>query len=127
MVRSLRFELGLLVFCFLCWVATLVTALADRPFAGTVEIGLYGLYGSALVLGWLGGNVYNLRTRDLPRLGRRWMMTLYVLGPPGVFFLAWALTPLDSQQAVPLAPAWAYGVYVIFFMVPVSFRHTPRR
>ena len=38
-----------------------------------------------------------------------------------------SLAPLAERAAAPLVPLWAFAVYGIFFLVPVSFAPRPRQ
>ena len=76
------------------------------------------------VLGWLSGNIYMMRRRTLPE-GGRWkklLLLAYLLGPPGMVYLIRALASPSLQQAAPFVPIYSFGVYVIFFLVPVTLR-----
>ncbi|MEZ5331194.1 MAG: hypothetical protein R2991_03880 [Thermoanaerobaculia bacterium] len=73
------------------------------------------------MLGWLAGNGFVLRTRRLSGSRRPYWMA-YVLAPPGFFFLLWTLGPQAVRSTAPLAPLWAWGVFLVLFLVPVSFR-----
>ncbi len=85
----------------------------------------YTLFPFAAALGWLAGNVYVARVRAAP-LGRRGLLAVYLGGPPGLIWLAWALFPGGIRQAAPLAPVLALGVFGIFYLVPVTLRRFPR-
>lgn len=85
----------------------------------------------ALILGWGLGNLYVVRTRDagraLERPLRRLLLPVYLLSPPGVLFLAWATASEEWQIGVPLAPVLASGIFVLLFLVPVSFARSAGR
>jgi hypothetical protein len=116
-----RAELWILGAGLLCWAAALASALTGRPAAGLLPLGLYPLYGLSAALGWLVGNAHASRRRSAAGLaGAR--RIAYLVGPPGLLFLLWELAPPALQRAAVLAPIWAYGVYVIFFLVPVTLR-----
>lgn len=122
----MRLELGLLVVGLLSWLAVLAVGRIGVPGRGLLPMGLYPLYATAAVLGWLAGNAFVLRTRGLQG-GRRLYWMAYVLAPPGFFVLLWTLGPNAVRSAAPVAPLWAWGVYLVLFLVPVSFRRRPRR
>lgn len=122
----MRLELGLLAAGLFCWLAVLILGRVGVPRAGLLPIDLYPLYTVAAILGWLAGNGFVLRTRGRGRRrGLFWMS--WLLAPPGFFFLLWTLAPLSVRRAAPLAPIWAWGVFLVLFLVPVSFRRHPRR
>ncbi len=106
----------------LCWTLALVVMALGRTFDSPLPISLYHLYGLAVFGGWLSGNVYVSRTTRVPRPERLRSLLVYLLGPPGLLFLTHGLSAYQSQMRVPLAPVYALGIYVVFFMVPVSFR-----
>ena len=85
-------------------------------------LSLYQLYGIAAAAGWLGGNLYVQRARKLPRMIRKRVLLIYLLGPPSVVYLLRTMAPAEEQVAAPLAGIWAFAVLTIFFMVPVSLR-----
>jgi hypothetical protein len=102
----------------------LFVQMTGLPFAGSLPMGLYQFYGVAALLGWLTGNVYVHRTRGLPRALRRRVLLIYLLGPPGIFYILRSMAPITSQTAVPLAPVYATAVFAILLLVPVTFRST---
>jgi len=107
-----------------CWAVALFVQLTGLPFAGSLPMGLYQFYGVAAFIGWLAGNVYVHRTKGLPRVLRRRIMLIYLLGPPGILYILGSMAPITSQAAVPLAPVYATGVFAILFLVPVTLRST---
>ncbi len=118
----MRAELLVLTAGLACWAAALGSALTGRPAAGLLPVGLYPLYGLAAALGSVAGNVYVARTRAPGGTWRGALRLTYVVGPPGLLFLFWELVPEVLQRAALLAPIYAYAVYVVFFLVPVTFR-----
>ena len=90
--------------------------------AGSLELGLRGLFSLAAALGWLAGNIYVKRSRGLPAELRRRVLLIYLLGPPGLVFLLRSMAPVDAQMEAPLAPVYATVVVSIFFLVPVSLK-----
>ncbi len=106
----------------LFWLLAILVLAVGRSLDSPLPISLYHLYGLAVVGGWLSGNVYVQRTSRIPRGSRLRSLLVYLLGPPGLLFLTHGLTSVESQARVPMAPVYAFGIYLIFFMVPVSFR-----
>jgi len=102
----------------------LFVQLTGLPFAGSLPMGLYQFYGVAAFLGWLSGNVYVYRTRGLPGALRRRILLVYLLGPPGIFYILRSMAPITSQIAVPLAPVYATAVFAMLLLVPVTLRST---
>jgi len=113
------------------WALVVVAQLRPELLAGLVDLGLYPLYSVAAVLGWLAGNVFVVRLRSPDsRRHRRRLLLVYLLGPPAFVYLLRVAAPLATQTAAPLVPLYAFAVYGVFFLVPVSFRgmqRPPRR
>lgn len=148
-----RAERSLLGFFGAAWMVALLHLAGVLPLAGALPLGLYGYYAFAAVAGWLAGNVYVLRRRRLAatvpptprgraageggrrvggpatagRRDRRLLAILYVFGPPSLVYLLWALVSSPQQRLAPLAPLWAFGVYGVFFLVPIVFPPPSRR
>jgi len=95
------------------------------PWAGRAPVGLYALDGVAAAGGWLCGNLFVSARRSGGRRGT--LLLVYLIGPSGPLYLLFTLAPLEMQTIVPLAPLWAFAVFVLFFLVPVSFRRPPKR
>ena len=119
-------EIVLLGLFVVAWCLALLSVAAGLPLAGQAPLSLYQLYGIAAAAGWLGGNVYVQRVRRLPPAIRRRVLLIYLLGPPSVIYLLRTMAPAAEQAAVPLAGVWAFGVIVLFFLVPVSLRRSGR-
>lgn len=119
-----RLEPILLAFFFACWLAVLLQGLG-APLAGTLTILPQPLYTIAAVTGWLAGNLYVRRRKQVPKTLRSRFLVAYLLGPPGLFFLLWAMTPESFQQQAPLVPVYAVGVSAVLFLVPVALRRFP--
>jgi hypothetical protein len=115
-------ELVLLGVFFVCWLAALAAFGGLLPLAGLLDLGLYQFYGLAAFLGWLAGNVYLHRARQVPKPLKRRLMLIYLLGTPGFLYLVRALAPLTTQAIAPLAPLYASGVFAILFLVPVTLK-----
>ncbi len=118
----MRLEPILLGIFTLGWIVAIFILAVGRSLDNPLPVSLYHLYGLAVFGGWLSGNVYVQRTVSTPRKQRLGALLVYLFGPPGLLFLTHGLSSVDSQARVPLAPVYALGVYVVFFMVPVSFR-----
>ena len=119
---SLRLEAVLLGLFFACWLVGLLQWSGLVPRAGSLDLDLRGLFSLAAAIGWLAGNVYVHRGRNLPPELRRRIRLIYLLGPPGAIFLLRSMAPVEAQAAAPLAPLYATAVTTIFFLVPVSLK-----
>jgi hypothetical protein len=117
----MQLELGLLATGLACWLAALVVGVVGTPASGLLPVDHYPLYGLAAFLGWLAGNALVLRSRGRPAERRLFWMA-YLLAPPGFFVLLWMLAPLAVRVAAPLAPLWAWGVFLVLFLVPITFQ-----
>ncbi len=101
-----------------CWVVVLLGELGVVDLAGHLPLGLYPLYSLAVSLGWGAGIAYSrLRRRVEPRRRFAWFL-LCVLSPLGLVFLLRAMAPAAEQEAAPLVPYLAFGVFSIFFLMP---------
>lgn len=118
-------ELTLLAVFSVCWLLVFAAGVGWVSLAGTLSLGLYPLYSLAAALGWIAGNVFLHRAHNgyPPRLRKRLLLS-YFLGPPGFFFALRVLAPAEVQQAAPLVPIYGFGVYTLFFMVPLTLRAT---
>lgn len=112
-------ERSLLGFFGAAWVVSVLHLAGLLPLAGAFALSLYAYYAFAAGAGWLAGNVFVLRRRRGG--GRGLLLILYFFGPPSLVYLLRALAPPEHQQAAPLAPLWAFGVYGVFFLVPIVF------
>lgn len=122
----MRFELGLIAVFGGCWLLAMVSTASGFPWAGLLPFNLYFLYSLAAALGWVGGNVYVHRTRELPGPFRRRLAIVYLAGPLGPLYLLHTLVPNAARTLVPLAPVYAFGVFLVFFLVPVTLRRSAR-
>lgn len=121
-----RGERSLLGFFGAAWVVALLHLAGILPLAGRLPLSLYGYYAFAAVTGWLAGNVFVVRRRKAA--GDTWfLVVLYLFGPPSLVYLVDAVAWPALHQAAPLAPLWAFGVYGVFFLVPVLFPPPVRR
>jgi hypothetical protein len=98
----------------------LLEKLGVLSLAGTLELGLYPYFILAAALGWLCGNVYLHRRRRLPREVWRWILPIYLLGPPGVLFLLHATSSAEWQELTPFFPFLASLVFLVFLLVPLT-------
>jgi hypothetical protein len=120
-----RLEPILLALFLACWLVDLLVLLRVVRLAGSLPLTLYGLYSVAVAFGWLFGNIYVRRRRGLPPAVRRRLLILYFMGPPGFLYLLRYMTPLEFQQAAPFVPLYAFGVFAILFLVPVTMLKLP--
>ncbi len=127
---ELQLEIILLGVFSVSWLLALVVLLGLVPVAGTLDLDLYSFYSVAAVSGWLSGNVYVHRLQRLPadRYRKRLLLS-YLVGPPSWLYILRALAPRAVQSAAPVVPLYAFAVYCLFFLVPVTLRatRTPRR
>ena len=123
-----RVELLILSFFSAVWLVAALAFVGLLPLEGLLVLGLYQLYGLAAFLGWLSGNIYVERRRRLP-LGRhrKRLLVTYLLGPPSVVYVLRAMAPAQIQAAAPVVPLYAFLVFGLFFLVPVSFRRDWQR
>ena len=115
--------------CSVVWLLAILGQLGAIPLAGNFYFELYPLYSLASVLGWVSGNLYVHRIQNLPemRYRKRILLINYLLAPPSFLYLIRSLAPEDIQRAAPFVPLYAFAVYLIFFLVPVTLRPAPRR
>jgi hypothetical protein len=121
-----RLEAVLLGLFLACWLVLALTGLHLTPLAGNAPIPLYPLFSFASALGWSMGTLYIQRGRKLRDGDRRILRWVYYLAPQGIVYLLRALAPVADLRAAPLVPLWAFGVYSVFFLVPVFARWTMR-
>ena len=119
-------ELGLLGLFLAVWTVALAAMIGILPTAGLLNLGFYQLYGTAAFLGWLAGNVFVHRSRRTPKPLRSRVLLIYLLGPPALVYLLRSLADGEVQARAPLAPVYACGVYLIFFLVPVTLKGSAR-
>ncbi len=131
-------ELALLVAFSAIWLLAILAGLALVPLAGTLDLDLYRLYSIAAVLGWVAGNIYISRAQSLigatserpeRRRFRKRLLLSYLIGPLSFVYFLRALAPHAAQKAAPMVPVYGFGVYALFFLVPLTLRATraPRR
>lgn len=123
-----RLEIPLFGLFFAGWAGTLLAQVGFVELAGMLELSLYALYSTAAAAGWIFGNVYLARSRQVGEALRGRLRLLYLLGPPGLIYLLRAMAPTAEQRIAPLVPLYALGVYAVLFLVPVALKHAvPRR
>jgi hypothetical protein len=117
-------ELGLLGLFLALWAVALAALVGILPTDGLLNLSFYQLYGVAAFLGWLSGNVFVHRSKKTPKQLRSRLLLIYLLGPPGLIYLLRSLAETEVQAQAPLAAVYACGVYVVFFLVPVTLTGT---
>ena len=115
-------ERGLLAIFGLCWLMTVAHLFGQLPLAGRYDLSLYAYYGLAAAMGWLAGNVWVARRRRVDRRLAVRLLIFYLFAPPSGLYLLHAAASVESRRVAPLAAVWALGVYVIFFLVPVTLK-----
>ena len=113
---------GPLLFGFaVLWLEVLIDTAGYHFLAGRVDLGLYHFFAFAAVLGWLAGNFFTVRRRLFPEPSyRSYLLAAWLGGPPSLLFLLHNLVPRSAQQQQPMVPVWALGVFLLFFVLPVS-------
>jgi hypothetical protein len=119
-----RLEAVLLGLFLACWLVLALSALHLARLAGRASLPFYPLFSFASALGWSMGTLYVLRGRKLAEPDRRVLRWVYYLAPQGIVYLLRALAPVADLRAAPLVPLWAFGVYSVFFLVPVLAQRT---
>ena len=124
--KGLATELIVLAFSVASLFVALLADLGWITIEGSLRFGLYPFYSIVALGGWIAGNVYVSRSEGHKL--RRPLFLFYLMIPLGPIFLMRAMAPMAEQQVAPLVPLFAYGVYAVFFMVPVTFRASaPKR
>jgi len=122
-----RLEIILLALFLAGWIVIFLHWLHLVRLAGNLPLGsLYPLYSFASALGWASGTAYVHRRQGTDARGRNQLLLIYYLGPPALVCLLWAMTPIAFQKAAPLVPIYAFGVFSIFFLVPVKLLRLAR-
>jgi hypothetical protein len=121
-----RLEVVLLGLFLACWLLSLLSFTHVLSLAGSLPLALYPYYAVAVALGWGFGILYVQRTRGLASPVRRRFLFIYYLGPPSLLVLLRAMAPVGYQRAAPLVPLWAFGVFSILFLVPVTMKFPGR-
>jgi len=120
-------ELSLLGVFLAVWTVALASLVGLLPTDGLLDLSLYQLYGVAVALGWLAGNVYVSRSRKVLKPFRRRLLLVYLLGPPGIIYLVRSLASWNVQAQAPFAAIYACGVFFILFLVPVTLKGSAPR
>jgi cytochrome b len=105
-----------------CWALSVLSFTRVVWLAGSVPLSLYGYYSVAVALGWGFGIIYVRRTWGLPAPIRRRFLLIYYLGPPAILGLLRSMAPVQDQRAAPVVPLYAFGVFSILFLVPVTMK-----
>jgi hypothetical protein len=121
-----RLEVALLGLFLACWALRVLSFLRILTLDGSLPLSLYSFYGVAVALGWGFGILYVIRTRDLPAGIRRLYLLIYYLGPPAVLSLLRGMAPFTDQSKAPFVPLWAFGVFSVLFLVPVTMKFPAR-
>ena len=124
-------EVRLLILFSIAWIAVFLIYAGFLPVAGLLELDLYRFYSIAAVIGWLAGNVYQLRRVAEANRRSLWPsdLLIYLVGPPSLVLIVRGLAPPEHLAAAPFVPLYSLGVYGLFFLVPVTLAatRTPRR
>jgi hypothetical protein len=118
----MRREVILLGLFLACWVMSLLSFIRIVPLAGSLPLSLYNYYGVAVALGWGFGILYFRRTYGLPAPIRRRFLLIYYLGPLAILGLLRSMAPWADQRAAPFVPLYAFVVFSILFLVPVTMK-----
>jgi hypothetical protein len=121
-----RLEIALLGLFLACWVLRVLSFFRVVDLAGSLPLSLYSFYGVAVAMGWGFGILYVVRTRGMPSRLRRLFLLIYYLGPPAVLSLLRGMAPHLDQSAAPFVPLYAFGVFSVLFLVPVTMKFPGR-
>src|SRR6476661_5835534 len=105
-----------------CWALSLLSFTRVVPLAGSLPLTLYGYYSVAVALGWGFGILYVRRTWGMATPIRRRFLLIYYLGPPAILGVLRSMAPWTDQHAAPFVPLYAFGVFSILFLVPVTMK-----
>ena len=105
-----------------CWALSVLSFTRVVGFAGSLPLSLYSYYSVAVALGWGFGILYVRRTWGLPTPIRRRFLLIYYLGPPAILGLLRSMGTLQDQRDAPFVPLYAFGVFSILFLVPVTMK-----
>ena len=119
-----RSEVILLGFSLASALFVVLAKLGLWSVAGSIRIGLYPLYSVAAIGGWLSGNLYVWRIRQPARPSGALLLTVYLVAPAGLLAMLRAMAPLGEQATAPLVPLFSWGIFLVFFLVPVSLAST---
>ena len=101
-----------------CWTVVLLERLGVVALAGNLPLGLYPFYSLAAALGWASGISFARLRRFAEGRARFRVFLFCTLGPTGILFLVRAMAPAVEQEAAPLVPYLAFGVFGALFLVP---------
>ena len=118
----MRREVILLGLFLACWAMSLLSFTRIVPLAGSLPLSLYNYYGVAVALGWGFGILYFRRTYELPAPVRRRFLLIYYLGPPAILGVLRSMAPMADQRAAPFVPLYAFVVFSVLFLVPVTMK-----
>lgn len=121
-----RLELALLGAFSGAWALAILLGLGILPTTGGLDLDLHSYYGFAAALGWVAGNVFVARRRRFGTRARKRLFSAYFLGPPSLLYVVRSLAPQAVQQAAPFVPLYAFCVFGLFFLVPVTLRKVGR-
>jgi hypothetical protein len=105
-----------------CWALSILSFTRIVWLAGSLPLTLYGYYSVAVALGWAFGILYVRRTWGLPPSIRRRFLLIYYLGPPAILGVVRSMAPWEAQRAAPFVALYAFGVFSILFLVPVTMK-----
>lgn len=115
--RSRRWEWISVGLALAAWVWAGASALG-LPVLPAVRIGLYDLFGGAVLLGWAAGNAW-VWSSTRWRVRRRVFFALFA-GPPGLLSVISRLVPVGPGERGDLLAWLAVGVFATLFLVPVT-------
>lgn len=119
-----QFDLIVVALAVASLFAVLLSDVRLVQFSGSLPLALHRYYIVAAALGWLFGNVYVTRSRSAG--SRLMLLVIYGLGPIPFLFLLRAMAPATAREVAPLVPLFASGMFLVFFVVPVSLRAPAR-
>jgi hypothetical protein len=105
-----------------CWAFSLLSFTRIVRLAGSLPLSLYAYYSVAVALGWGFGILYVRRTWGLATPIRRRFLLIYYLGPPAILGVLRSMGSWADQHAAPFVPLYAFGVFSILFLVPVTMK-----
>ena len=115
-----RLEPALIGLFLAAWLSALLGQVGLLDLAGSLRLAFYPFFSLAGAMGWVAGNVYVHRRRGLPKPLSRRLLLIWVVGPPGILYLVRGMAPAAEQAIAPLVPLLGFGVYSVFFAVPVT-------
>ena len=106
-----RFEPVLAAFFLAAWVVSLLSLFRVVDLSGSLSTALYPLFSLAAGCGWVFGNLYVVRARDVPGWLRRGLLLIYFVGPLSFLLLVWLMAPLRQQASAPFASFYSWAVF----------------